>query len=119
MGICEPAFVQKEDAPNRILQSSLVSCNLATSSCDEVDDGSKCFAIYTCSRGLKSVTNWYQLFPNLIGVRRDGKPFQGLACKLSHGVGIAFDRRVVRSALTLPHGVELPKGWEVMVQWYM
>ena len=93
------------------------SVNLGNSSHVDVHDGSQGYGVWTeiiPGRGK----NWYYIMPNVYGTRPhqvspdggriQGKPFAGLAIKLTHGVAISWDGRVIRHCTSLSH----PDGWE-------
>lgn len=84
-----------------------MSVNLGNSSHFDVHDASQGYSVWTEEiRGLGA--NWYFVMPNLHGMRPDGRPFAGVAIRLSHGVAISWDGRVIRhcTSLSMPDGID-------------
>ena len=94
-----------------------MSVNLGNASHYDVHDASQGYSVWTedvpgCGK------NWYFILPNVYGrrpqVRRadgcrvDGAEFRGLAIKLTHGVAISWDGRVIRhcTSLSRPDGMD-------------
>ena len=72
------------------------SVDLANSSHCDGNDASKCFTIWTEDIS-GSTEGWYFVLPNVHGKRAGGGGlFDGLAIRLSHGVLISWDGRLVR-----------------------
>jgi hypothetical protein len=83
-----------------------MSVNLGNASHYDVHDASQGFSVWTEEVfGLGS--NWYFVMPNLHGKRPDGRAFRGVAVKLSYGIAISWDGRVIRHATSLskPDGI--------------
>lgn len=78
-----------------------VSVDLANASHFDVNDATQGFSIWTEDEPGKT-KEWYFVLPNVYGRRSpgvDGKPgdiFHGVAIKLTHGVLIGWDGRVIR-----------------------
>jgi hypothetical protein len=76
-----------------------VSCNLGNSSHYDIGDGS-----VGCSVWVEAIPgnakNWYFVLPNLL-IKNEGKTYNGIAIRLYHGVGIAWDGRVVRHGTSI------------------
>ena len=82
-----------------------MSVDLGNASHFDVHDASQGFSLWTeefPGRG----SNWYFVMPNLHGMRPDGTAFSGLAVRLTHGVAISWDGRVIRrcTSLSQPDG---------------
>lgn len=77
-----------------------MSVNLRNASHFDVGDASQGFCMWTESIP-GAAENWYFVMPNVLGVDEVGKEFRGLAVKLSHGVAISFDGRVLRHCTSL------------------
>lgn len=98
---------------HRVGLSLDVSDKLSNASHYDVNDGSVGFAVWTESNP-GSTRNWYFVLPNVFGssVRRVGEsalPFNGVAIKLTHGMAICWDGRLIRhctSVMSFDH----PKG---------
>jgi hypothetical protein len=81
-----------------------MSVDLGNASHYDIHDASQGYSVWTeefPGRG----TNWYFVMPNLHGMR-DGVAFSGLAVRLTHGVAISWDGRVIRhcTSLSQPDG---------------
>jgi hypothetical protein len=103
----EPPMDGKGDQGCRVGYTIDVSVNLGNASHYDVHDASQGFSVWTEEiRGLGS--NWFFVMPNLHGKRPDGRPFRGVAIKLSYGTAISWDGRVIRHATSLskPDGVD-------------
>jgi hypothetical protein len=78
-----------------------VSVDLANASHFDVNDATQGFSIWTEDEPGKT-KEWYFVLPNVYGRRSpgvDGKPgeiFHGVAIKLTHGVLIGWDGRVIQ-----------------------
>ena len=73
-----------------------VSFELLNAAHLDVNDASVCFNIWT-EDVPGSAKTWYLVLPNLFGKHPDTKrDYLGVAIKLSHGVLISWDGRVVR-----------------------
>jgi hypothetical protein len=71
------------------------SVDLANSSHYDGNDASKCFTIWT--EDIPGPTEgWHFVLPNVHGKRAGGGLFDGLAIRLTHGVLISWDGRLVR-----------------------
>lgn len=84
-----------------------MSVNLGNSSHYDVHDASQGYSVWTEEmQGLGA--NWFFILPNLHGTRPDGRPFAGVAIRLSHGVAISWDGRVIRhcTSLSMPDGID-------------
>jgi hypothetical protein len=72
------------------------SVDLANSTHYDGNDASKCFTIWT-EDIPGSTEGWYFVLPNVHGKRTDGGGlFEGLAIRLTHGVLVSWDGRLVR-----------------------
>jgi hypothetical protein len=100
---------QQEEEEHRHPSFMAVSCNLQNASHFDPGDGNVGYVIWTCKHGSDDVDNWYFIFPNLIGKRADGTTFNGVAVRLYHGVGIAFDGRVIRHCTSVTDNVRIPQ----------
>ena len=79
-----------------------MSINLGNASHFDVHDASQGFSVWTEElRGLGY--NWYFVMPNVYGRRPDGSIFSGIAVKLSYGVAISWDGRVLRHCTSISH----------------
>ena len=79
-----------------------MSINLGNASHYDVHDASQGFSIWT--EELRGVGyNWFFVMPNVYGRRPDGSTFSGIAIKLSYGVAISWDGRVLRHCTSLSH----------------
>ena len=79
-----------------------MSINLGNASHYDVNDASQGFSVWT--EDFSGVGyNWYFLMPNLYGRRPDGSGFSGVAVRLSQGVAISWDGRVLRHCTSLSH----------------
>lgn len=84
--------------------SSSVSVNLVNASHYDINDASYGVSIWS-EDNPGVATNWFFLMPNVL-LRVDAKTYSGLAIKLSHGVIISWDGRVLRHATSeANHGV--------------
>jgi hypothetical protein len=73
-----------------------LSVNLSNSSHYDVNDGCQGFSIWTEDMP-GSTKNWYFVLPNVEGhFPKSDRMFSGIAVKLSHGVLISWDGRLVR-----------------------
>ena len=82
-----------------------MSVDLGNASHFDVHDASQGFSVWTEElRGCGA--NWFFIMPNLHGVRPDGVPFAGVAIRLSHGVAISWDDRIIChcTSLSKPDG---------------
>jgi hypothetical protein len=80
----------------RISHTMDLSVDLSNSSHYDVNDASRGFTIWT-EDIPGSTEGWYFVLPNVYGKRSDGGgAFNGLAIRLTHGVLISWDGRLVR-----------------------
>ena len=66
----------------------------------DVWDASPGFSVWT-ETIPGAAKNWYFIMPNVVGVDEAGNNFHGLAVKLTHGVAISWDGRVLRHCTSL------------------
>ena len=65
-----------------------------------VHDASQGYSVWTEElRGHGE--NWFFVMPNLYSKHPDGKPFAGVAIRLTHGVAISWDGRIIRHCTSL------------------
>lgn len=103
-GIVHPA----EKSAGRVGYTIDMSINLGNASHHDVHDASQGYSVWTeevCGLGH----NWYFVMPNLYGRRPDGSTFSGIAVKLSYGVAISWDGRVLRHCTSISHPDGPPK----------
>ena len=98
---------------HRVGLSLDVSDKLCNASHYDVNDGSVGFAVWTESNP-GSTHNWYFVLPNVFGssVRRVGEsasPFNGVAIKLTHGMAICWDGRLIRHCTSVM-SFDRPRG---------
>ncbi|KAI2496633.1 hypothetical protein MHU86_17892 [Fragilaria crotonensis] len=85
----------------RISHTMDVSVDLSNSTHYDVNDASQGFSIWTEDEP-GSTRNWFFILPNVYGKRPDGMGgekgamFHGVAIRLTHGVLISWDGRVIR-----------------------
>ncbi|KAI2491237.1 hypothetical protein MHU86_23343 [Fragilaria crotonensis] len=79
-----------------------MSVDLANSSHLDVHDASQGFSVWS-EEFPGRATNWFFVLPNLHGQRPDRTTFRGVAVKLSHGIAISWDGRVVRHCTSVSH----------------
>ncbi|KAI2498771.1 hypothetical protein MHU86_15727 [Fragilaria crotonensis] len=84
----------------RVGYSVDMSVNLGNASHFDCGDASQGFAVWT-ETIPGAAKNWFFLMPNVVGVDGNGNRFLGLAVKLSHGVAISWDGRVLRHCTSL------------------
>ena len=79
-----------------VTHSMDLSVNLSNSSHYDVNDASQGFSIWTEEKP-GTTGNWYFVLPNLHGTFPDSKrEYFGIAIKLTHGVLISWDGRLIR-----------------------
>jgi hypothetical protein len=82
-----------------------MSVDLGNASHFDVHDASQGYSVWTEElRGRGK--NWFFIMPNLHGTRPDGTHFAGVAVKLTHGIAISWDGRIIRhcTSLSKPDG---------------
>ena len=82
-----------------------MSVDLGNASHFDVHDASQGFSVWT--EDLRRCgSNWFFVMPNIHGRGPDGAPFAGVAIRLTHGVAISWDGRVIRhcTSLSKPNG---------------
>ena len=80
----------------RVSHSMGLSINLANSSHFDVNDASQGFTVWT-EEFPGSTKNWYFVLPNMRGkYPGTDREYNGIAIKLSHGVFIGWDGRLIR-----------------------
>ena len=92
----------------RISHSMDISVDLSNASHYDVNDASQGFSIWT-EDVPGSTTDWYFVLPNVYGKRasdddhgnKKGDMYQGVAIRLTHGVLISWDGRVIRHCTSL------------------
>lgn len=73
-----------------------LSVNLSNASHYDVNDASQGFSIWTEDEP-GTTKNWYFVLPNLVGTFPDSdREYKGIAIKLSHGVLVSWDGRLIR-----------------------
>jgi hypothetical protein len=73
-----------------------LSVNLSSASHYDVNDASQGFSIWTEDEP-GTTKNWYFVLPNLVGTFPDSDcEYKGIAIKLSHGVLVSWDGRLIR-----------------------
>jgi hypothetical protein len=77
-----------------------MSVNLTNASHFDVWDASPGFSVWT-ETIPGAAKNWYFVMPNVVGVDEAGNNIHGLAVKLTHGVAISWDGRVLRHCTLL------------------
>lgn len=82
-----------------------MSVDLGNASHFDLHDASQGYSVWTEElRGRGE--NWFFVMPNLHGKHPDGKPFAGVAIRLTHGIAISWDGRIIRhcTSLSEPEG---------------
>jgi hypothetical protein len=82
-----------------IVSTMDMSCNLGNASHYDRNDASQGFSIWVETK-CNSASNWYFLMPNMI-LHHQNKQYNGVAVKLSDGVSISWDGRVIRHCTTV------------------
>jgi hypothetical protein len=85
----------------RVSHSMDVSVDLSNATHYDVNDASQGFSIWT-EDVPGSTKDWYFVLPNVFGKKtHTGPTFNGLAIKLTHGVLISWDGRVIRHGTSM------------------
>jgi hypothetical protein len=82
-----------------------MSVDLGNASHFDVHDASQGYSVWTEDlRGCGE--NWFFILPNLHGTRPDRTPFAGVAIRLTHGIAISWDGRIIChcTSLSRPDG---------------
>ena len=85
----------------RVSHSMDVSVDLSNASHYDVNDASQGFSIWTedCPGSTKE---WYFVLPNVFGKKNgSGKTYNGMAIRLTHGVLISWDGRLIRHCTSM------------------
>jgi hypothetical protein len=86
---------------HRISTTMDLSVNLANASHYDVNDASQGFSIWTEDKP-GTTANWYFVLPNVYGhILGGNETYNGLAIKLTHGVLISWDGRVIRHCTSM------------------
>ena len=86
---------------SRMTHSMDISVDLSNTSHYDVNDASQGFTIWT-EDFPGSTKNWYFVLPNVFGKEsQTGTTYNGVAIKLSHGVLIRWDGRVIRHGTSM------------------
>jgi hypothetical protein len=107
----QPVAPMDGEGGQRVGYTIDTSVDLGNASHFDIHDASQGFSVWTeefPGRG----TNWYFVMPNLHGRHQDGREFFGVAVRLTHGVAISWDGRVIRhcTSLSQPDGPDRPDG---------
>lgn len=85
----------------RVSHSMDVSVDLSNSSHYDVNDASQGFSIWT-EDNPGSTKEWYFVLPNVFGKKSGtGKIYNGMAIRLTHGVLISWDGRLIRHCTSM------------------
>ncbi|KAI2510623.1 hypothetical protein MHU86_3734 [Fragilaria crotonensis] len=85
----------------RVSHSMDVSVDLSNSSHYDVNDASQGFSIWT-EDNPGSTKEWYFVLPNVFGKKSGtGKVYNGMAIRLTHGVLISWDGRLIRHCTSM------------------
>ena len=86
---------------HRVSTTMDLSVNLANASHYDVNDASQGFSIWTEDKP-GTTANWYFVLPNVYGhISGGNETYNGLAIKLTHGVLISWDGRVIRHCTSM------------------
>ena len=90
-----------DGASCRVSHTMDVSVDLANSSHYDVNDASQGFSIWTEDEP-GTTTDWYFVLPNVFGKKNSaGTTYNGMAIKLTHGVLISWDGRLIRHCTSM------------------
>ena len=85
-----------------------ISVDLENAAHVDVNDASVCLVAFA-ETTPHSTTDWYFVFPDVL-LRVNGRSYNGLVVKLTHGVTILFDGRVVRHCTSRHKRFQNPDG---------
>ena len=90
-----------DGGPYRVSTTMDLSVNLSNASHYDVNDATQGFSIWT-EDTPGSTKNWFFVLPNVYGMRPGTKEsYNGLVIRLSHGVLISWDGRIIRHCTSL------------------
>lgn len=90
----------------RVSHSMDVSVDLSNASHYDVNDASQGFSIWTEDKP-GSTKDWYFVLPNVFGKKEEnGRTYNGMAIRLTHGVLISWDGRLIRHCTSMMNRAE-------------